>query len=72
MNIRSGSLQTIFVFGPEAENNQMMRILGPDYGPHLEQGGTVHPFTNTFCDLDKYILQSGHIHLAILTNPFLN
>ena len=55
MNIRSGSLQTIFVFGPEAENNQMMRILGPDYGPHLEQDGTVHPFTNTFCDLDKYI-----------------
>ena len=30
MNIETGGRQTIFVFGPEAENNQMMRIPSPD------------------------------------------
>ena len=44
MNIRSGSGWTIFVFGPEAQNNQMMRILSPDYGPNLESGGLSTPF----------------------------
>ena len=29
-------------------------------------------WTNTFCNLDKYIQQSGQINLAIWTNTFNN
>ena len=60
MNIRSGSGWTIFVFGPEAQNNQMMRILSPDYGPNLESGGLSTPFISgkyVFSFFYKYPLQ---------------
>ena len=65
MNIRSGSGWTIFVFGPEAQNNQMMRILSPDYGPNLESGGLSTPFIsgkcvyffiNTFCNTNAKLI----------------